>query len=74
LPVFSSSAVTQPRTPISPPLLPMRSLPLTTIGAIVIVSPVLMSPSFVCHSSLPVLASRATAKSSSVARKILPLS
>jgi hypothetical protein len=36
-PVFSSTAVNQPRTPISPPLLPMRTFPLTTKGAMVIV-------------------------------------
>ena len=46
--------MSQPRTPISPPLLPTSTLPFTTSGAIVIVSPLLMSPSFVCHSSLPV--------------------
>src|SRR3954452_381605 len=72
-PVFSSSAVTQPRTPISPPLLPTSTLPLTTTGAIVIVSPLLISPSLVCQSSLPVLASIATVWLSSVFRKTLSL-
>jgi hypothetical protein len=39
LPVPASSAVSQPRTPSSPPLLPTSTLPCTTSGAIVIVSP-----------------------------------
>ena len=39
MPVFASIAASQPRTPISPPLEPTRTLPFTTIGAIVIVSP-----------------------------------
>src|SRR3569833_3422802 len=73
-PVFSSSAVTQPRTPSSPPLLPIRTLPFTTTGAIVIVSPLLISPSLVCQSSLPVLASIATVWLSSVFRNTFPLS
>src|SRR5947209_4656506 len=73
-PVFSSSAVTQPRTPISPPLLPTRIFPLTITGAMVIVSPLLISPSFVCQSSLPLPASIATVWLSSVLRKTLPLS
>ena len=40
----------------------------------VMVSPLLMSPSLVCQISLPVLASSATVWLSSVAKKILPLS
>ena len=68
----ASSAVSQPRTPISPPLLPTSTLPFTTSGAIVIVSPLLMSPSFVCHSSLPVAASTAMVWLSSVLKKIRP--
>ena len=38
-PVAASSAVSQPRTPSSPPLLPTKTLSFTTSGAIVIVSP-----------------------------------
>ena len=34
----------RPRTPISPPLMPTNTLPLTTKGAAVVVSPRLMSP------------------------------
>jgi hypothetical protein len=43
-PVATSSAAIQPRTPISPPLEPTRTLFFTTIGAIVIVSPRCRSP------------------------------
>jgi hypothetical protein len=56
-PVAASSAVSQPRTPISPPLLPTRTLSLTTSGAIVMVSPREMSPSRVRQSSRPLAAS-----------------
>ena len=62
----ASRAVIQPRTPISPPELPTSTFPFTTIGAIVIVSPMLMSPSFVFHTSFPVFASTATVWLSSV--------
>jgi len=66
LPSSASSAVTQPRTPYSPPLLPTITLPLTTSGAIVIVSPRLMSPRWARQSSSPVRASRAIVWPSSV--------
>ena len=56
-PLSASSAVSQPRTPNSPPLFPTSTLPLTTSGAMVIDSPRLMSPSFVFQTSFPVLAS-----------------
>jgi hypothetical protein len=59
-PVVRSIAAIQPRTPISPPLDPTITLFFTTIGAIVIVSPRLMSPIFVFHNSVPVAASTAT--------------
>ena len=41
-PVCRSSAVSQPRTPSSPPLLPTNTRLRTMSGAIVIVSPLLM--------------------------------
>jgi hypothetical protein len=63
---LASSALSHPRTPISPPLLPTRTLPLTTIGAIVIVSPRLISPTFVFQTSLPLAASTQTTWQSSV--------
>src|ERR1051325_6942505 len=72
---FPSSAlraVIQPRTPNSPPLLPTRTLFFTTSGAIVIVSPLLISPSFVFQISLPVAASTAQVFPSSVLIKTLP--
>src|SRR5439155_26960338 len=72
LPLARSSALSQPRTPISPPELPTRTLPFTTRGAIVIVSPMLMSPTFVFHTSFPVFATTATTWSSSVLKTILP--
>ena len=49
---FSSSPLSQPRTPISPPESPTSTRPLTTSGAIVIVSPMLMSPTFVFQTTL----------------------
>ena len=49
--------MSQPRTPISPPESPTSTLSFTTSGAIVIVSPLLMSASFVRHTCLPVFAS-----------------
>jgi hypothetical protein len=72
LPSLALSAVTQPRTPFSPPLLPTITLPLTTSGAIVIVSPRLMSPSGVRQSSSPVRASSAIVWPSRVLKKTLP--
>jgi hypothetical protein len=35
LPSFASKALTNPRTPYSPPLVPISTLPSTTAGAIV---------------------------------------
>src|SRR3569833_921730 len=52
-PFLASTAVSQPRTPYSPPLLPTRTLPFTTSGAMVMVSPLLISPSRVFHRCLP---------------------
>jgi hypothetical protein len=71
-PLAASSAVSQPRTPISPPLFPMMTFPFTTIGAIVSVSPRLISPTFVFQISLPDSASTATVWLSSVLKKIFP--
>src|SRR5688500_3319880 len=71
-PLLTSSALIHPRTPNSPPLLPTSTLPFTTSGAIVIVSPMLMSPSFVFHSSCPVLASTAHVCASSVLMMTFP--
>jgi hypothetical protein len=71
-PVAASSAVSQPRTPISPPLFPTSTFPFTTSGAMVMVSPRLMSPSFTFHSSRPVAASTATVCMSSVLKKTRP--
>jgi len=65
-PVAASSAVSQPRTPNSPPLLPTSTFPFTTSGAIVMLSPRLISPTLVFHTSFPVAASTATVWSSSV--------
>src|SRR3954463_1989593 len=59
-PVSASRAAMNPRTPISAPLFPTKTLFLTMSGAIVIVCPVLGSPLFVRQSSRPVLASTAT--------------
>src|SRR4029078_11706868 len=72
LPLARSSALSQPRTPISPPELPTSTLPFTTSGAIVIVSPVLMSPTLVFHTSFPVAASTATTLLSRVLTTIFP--
>jgi hypothetical protein len=66
LPVFRSSAITQPRTPISPPESPTMTLSFTASGAIVTVSPMSMLPTRVRHTSLPVAASTAMVWSSSV--------
>src|SRR5205807_824625 len=71
-PSVALSAVTQPRMPISPPLLPTSTFPLTTIGAMVSVSPRLMSPSVLFQISLPVAASTATVWLSSVLMNTLP--
>ena len=60
LPVSASSAVSQPRTPNSPPVLPTSTLSFTTSGAMVMVSPMLMSPTLVFQTSWPVSASTAT--------------
>jgi hypothetical protein len=64
--------VSHPRTPSSPPLLPTSTLPFTTSGAIVMVSPLLMSPSCVFQRSTPLAASTATVWSSSVLYTIMP--
>lgn len=65
-PVAASSALTHPRTPNSPPLLPTSTFPFTTSGDMVTVSPLRMSPTFVFHASLPVTASTAQTWASSV--------
>src|ERR687888_370656 len=73
VPLSAFNAVSQPRTPNSPPLLPTNTFPFTTSGAIVIVSPRLMSPSWVTQRSLPLAASTAMVRPSSVLKKIAPL-
>src|SRR5205807_6884710 len=71
-PSVALSAVTQPRMPISPPLLPTSTFRLTTIDAMVSVSPRLMSPSVLFQISLPLAASTAIVWLSSVLMKTLP--
>ena len=71
-PLFASSAAIQPRTPNSPPELPTSTLPFTTSGAMVMLSPLLMSPSFVFQSCLPVSASTAMVLPSRVLMMTLP--
>ena len=46
--------------PNSPPLFPTNTFPLAMIGAIVMLSPLLMSPICVFQTCFPVLASTAT--------------
>jgi hypothetical protein len=65
LPVRRSRQATYPRTPSSAPELPTSTWSFTTIGAAVNVSPLLMSPTFVRHTSLPVSTSTATTVASS---------
>src|SRR5438105_11404267 len=72
LPDPASRAFNQPRTPNSPPLTPTSTLPFTTSGAIVTDSPRLMLPTCVTHSSLPVAASSAIVRASSVLKNSLP--
>ena len=55
-----SYAVRLPRTPNSPPEMPTRTLSLTTIGALVPVSPIFGSPLTAFQTSSPVFMSRAT--------------
>jgi hypothetical protein len=72
LPVSASSAASQPRTPNSPPLFPTSTFPFTTRGAIVIDSPLLMSPTGVRQRSSPVSASTAIVCASSPLKISLP--
>ena len=53
-------AVTQPRTPNSPPETPTSTLSFMTIGAPVPVAPLLGSSVFTDQTTLPVFASSAT--------------
>src|SRR3954467_12318934 len=71
-PVLASSAVSQPRTPNSPPLLPTSTLSFTTSGAIVIVSPAFTLPSAASHCSEPLAALSEIVRPSSVLKKIDP--
>jgi len=64
--------VSQPRTPISPPEFPTSTFPFTTSGAMVMVSPRLMSPMRTRHASRPLAASTATTWLSRVAKKTRP--
>ncbi len=71
-PVFKSYAIKRPRTPYSPPEMPVITLSLKTWGALVLVSPIFGLPFLTAHTSLPVLASSATSVVSACCRKILP--
>jgi hypothetical protein len=71
-PVGASRAITQPRTPNSPPLFPTSTFPFTTRGAMLMVSPTLMSPTRTRHASAPVAASTAITWLSRVLKKIFP--
>src|SRR2546421_7837298 len=71
-PDAASSALIHPRTPNSPPLTPTNTFPFTTSGAIVTDSPMLMLPTCVTHCSLPVAASSAMVRASSVLKNTLP--
>src|SRR5439155_8770779 len=62
----------KPRTPHSPPLMPVITLSLNTCGALVLTAPSFGSPFFTLHTTLPVLASSATSMLSACCRKILP--
>src|SRR5688572_33295955 len=72
LPVFTSYAMRRPRTPNSPPEIPVSTLSLNTCGALVLVSPIFGSPFFAVQTTLPVLASSATSVVSACCRRILP--
>src|SRR5262245_40632570 len=52
--------------------MPVSTLSLKTWGALVFVSPILESPFFTVHTTLPVFASSATSVVSACCRKILP--
>src|SRR5882672_11782337 len=67
-----SYATTRPRTPNSPPEIPVSTLSLNTCGALVLVSPFFGSPFLAVHTTLPVFASSATSVVSACCRKILP--
>src|SRR5690606_7680609 len=54
LPVLASYAIRRPRTPNSPPEMPVMTLSLNTCGAFVFVSPIFGSPFFAVHTTLPV--------------------
>ena len=62
----------KPRTPNSPPLMPVNTLSLMTCGALVLVSPFLGFPFLTDQTFLPVLASSATSSVSACWRKIFP--
>src|SRR5262249_44280174 len=72
LPSLMLYAITRPRTPNSPPEIPVSTLSLNTCGALVFVSPIFGSPFFTLHATLPVFASSATSVVSACCRKILP--
>src|SRR6185437_11600732 len=71
-PVFRSYAVRRPRTPNSPPEIPVMTRFLKTCGALVLVSPIFGLPFFTDQTTLPVCASSATSVVSACCRKILP--
>src|SRR6185437_14894583 len=71
-PLLRSYAIRRPRTPYSPPEIPVITLSLKTFGAFVFVSPILGLPFLTDHSTFPVAASSATRVVSACCRKILP--
>src|SRR6188508_2950779 len=73
LPELTSYAISRPRTPNSPPEMPVITLSLNTCGALVFVSPIFGSPFLAVHTTLPVLASSATSVVSACCSRILPL-
>ena len=66
-----SYAARKPRTPHSPPEMPVITLSLKTCGALVLTAPTFGSPFFTDQITLPVLASSATSVLSACCRKIL---
>ncbi len=66
-----SYALMKPRTPHSPPLMPVMTLSLKMCGALVLTAPSFGSPFFTDQITLPVLASSATSVLSACCRNTL---
>src|SRR5579864_8794570 len=71
LPVLRSYAMSRPRTPNSPPEMPVITLSLNTCGAFVLVSPIFGLPFCAVQTTSPVFAFSATSFVSACWRKIL---